>query len=268
MIIPNKPMSGLEKFKLTPTSPSTINDYSKNPCKLILRKLFGYEFETSCAIERGNVSEEHIPAYLEGLITVDEAVELAVKSFKQKCHPDMKDYDKELATIPCLVRGACAELKDFKLISYQEKVKGNVDGYDCHGFTDFVLKKTDSDDKFIVDLKTTGRTPSNLITAHARQISIYSEIMQCDAQLLYLVPHRKTDRKTKEITYSCNAIWVELEDKKKFLDSAIQILKAMDLLFYNCNDKYEVAKMFYPDVDDWSWSSPKLVEARKKIWGM
>ena len=60
----------------------------------------------------------------------------------------------------------------------------------------------------------------------------------------------------------------ELEDKKKFLDSAIQILKAMDLLFYNCNDKFEVAKMFYPDVDDWSWSSPKVIEARKKIWGM
>ncbi len=81
MIIPNKPMSGLEKFKLNPTSPSTINDYAKNPCKLILRKLFAYQFESSCAITRGNVSEEHIPAYLEGAITVDEAVDFAVKSF-------------------------------------------------------------------------------------------------------------------------------------------------------------------------------------------
>ena len=268
MIIPNEPMSGLEKFKLNPTSPSTLNDFSKNPCKLILRKLFGYEFESSCAIERGNATEEHLPAYMEGLITVEETVQKALQTFKQKCHPDWKDYDKELATIPCLVRGACEELKDYKLLNYQEKVKGNIDGYECHGFTDFVLKKKDSDEKFIVDLKTTGRTPSNLNTAHARQISIYSKIMNCDAQLLYLIPHKKTDRKTKEVTYTSNAIWVEIEDKQKFLDSAVAILRAMDMLLYNCNDKFEVAKMFYPDVDDWTWNTPTLIEARKKVWGL
>ena len=270
MIIPNKPMSGLEKFKLIPTSPSTINDFAKNPCKLILRKLFGYEFESNCAIERGNVTEEHLPAFLEGSITVEETVELAVKSFKSKCNLNMKDYDKELATIPCLVRGACNELhnKFGKLLEYQGKVKGNIDGYDCHGFTDFVFKEKNSDKKIIVDLKTTAKTPSKLNTAHARQISIYGKIMNCDAQLLYLIPSRKTDRKTKQVTYTSNAIWVELDDKQKFLDSTIDILKSMDLLLYNCNDKYEVAKMFYPDVDDWSWSSPKLIEARKKVWGL
>jgi len=139
MIIPNKPMSGLEKFKLNPTSPSTINDFSKNPCKLILRKLFDYKFESSCAIERGNVTEEFLPEFMEGLITVEETVEKAVKLFKQKCPPNWKDYDKELATIPCLVRGACEELKDYKLLQYQGKVRGDIDGYDpCNESPDSV----------------------------------------------------------------------------------------------------------------------------------
>ena len=72
-------MSGLEKFKLNPTSPSTINDFSKNPCKLILRKLVDYKFESSCAIERDNVTEEFLPEFMEGLITVEETVEKAEK---------------------------------------------------------------------------------------------------------------------------------------------------------------------------------------------
>jgi hypothetical protein len=92
--------------------------------------------------------------------------------------------------------------------------------------------------------------------------------MNCDAQLLYLIPHKKTDRKTKQVTYTSNAIWVEIEDKQKFLDSAVAILRAMDMLLYNCNDKFEVAKMFYPDVDDWTWNTPTLIEARKKVWGL
>ena len=41
----------------------------------------------------------------------------------------------------------------------------------------------------------------------------------------------------------------------------------MDLLLWNCEDKYQVANMCPPDADDWIWNDEQLVEYRKEIWG-
>jgi hypothetical protein len=59
-----------------------------------------------------------------------------------------------------------------------------------------------------------------------------------------------------------------LEDKEKHLKEAHEIMQAMDLLLYNCNDKYEVAKLCHPNTDDFFWDSPEIIAARKKVWGV
>jgi hypothetical protein len=270
MIIPNRPAAGLEKYNIPVVSPSSINDFVGYRTKWCLRKIFGYNFPTNCAMERGNCTEKGVQPVLQDLITIDESIELALKNFDKKCNPDMKDYREERATIPYLIRGAVKELKDKlgDLYTYQAKIEGVLREYKFYGYTDFVFVDNSTGKKIIVDLKTTKKMPSKLASSHARQIALYSKALECDAILLYLIPYRKTDKKTKIVSRRTEGVWYELEDREKHLEEAYKIIRTMDTLLYNCNDKNEVADMCYPNVDDWFWDSPELIAARKKVWGV
>ena len=112
MIIPNRPAAGLEKYNIPVVSPSSINDFVVYRAKWCLRKIFGYNFSSNCAMERGTGTEKGVSPILEGLVTEDEGIEIGLKHFDDKCNPDMKDYHEERATIPYLIRGAVKELKN------------------------------------------------------------------------------------------------------------------------------------------------------------
>ena len=270
MIIPNRPAAGLEKYNIPVVSPSSINDFVSYRSKWCLRKIYGYDFPSNCAMERGTCTEKGVQPVLQDLITIDEGIELALKNFDKKCNPDMKDYHEERATIPYLIRGAVEELKNKlgDLYTYQAKIEGVLREYKFYGYTDFVFVDNSTGKKIIVDLKTTKKMPSKLASSHARQIALYSKALECDAILLYLIPYRKTDKKTKIVSRRTEGIWYELEDREKHLEEAYKIIRTMDTLLYNCNDKNEVADMCYPNVDDWFWDSPELIAARKKVWGV
>ena len=270
MIIPNRPMSGFEKFNLPIPSPSSINDFVGYRPKWCLRKIYGYNFPSNCAMERGTGTEKGVAPIIEGVVTEDEGVEIGLKHFDDKCNPDMKDYHEMRATIPYMIRGAVKELNDKlgRLYTYQAKIEGVLHEYKYYGYTDFVFVNNSTGKKIIVDLKTTKKKPSKLKSSHARQIALYSHALECEAVLLYIIPYRKTDTKTKKVIRRTEGVWYELEDKEKHLEEAYKILRTMDTLLYNCNDKREVAELCYPDVDDWSWDSPELIEARKKVWGV
>ena len=270
MIIPNRPMSGFEKFNLKIPSPSSVNDFVGYRAKWCLRKIFGYNFPSNCAMERGTCTEKGVSPILRGLVNEDEGIEIGLKHFDDKCNPDMKDYHEERATIPYLIRGAVKELKNKlgDLYTYQAKIEGVLHEYKYFGYTDFVMEDKSTGKRTIVDLKTTKRKPSKLASSHARQIALYSNALECDAVLLYLIPYRETDRKTKIVSRRTEGVWYELEDKEKHLKEAHQIIKTMDILLYNCNDKNEIAQMCFPNTDDFFWNEPELIAARKKVWGV
>ena len=259
MIIPNEPMAGFKKHKLKIPSPSTINEYVGYKSKWCLRKIFGYTFPTDCKMMRGTCSDKGAGLVLEKKNTEQGAVVEMLKQFDEKCNESMKDYDKERKNIKKCIEKSVDELtKTYgNFLSFQSEVVGVIGGYKYHGYTDFIFQDEKTGKKVVVDLKTTLRTPSQLKSAHARQISLYSHALGCDAVLLYIIPLKDTTK----------AIWWEVSDKQKYLDECVEILKSMDLLLYNCNDKYEVAKMCYPNADDFFWSEPEI-EARKKVWGI
>ena len=270
---PNRPMSGLEKFGLDTVSPSTINEWISYRPRFVLRKIYGYkDLPTSCAMERGNQSEYAVKLILQDNVDTDEAIELALKNFDEACTPNMKDYDYERLCIPSIVMGTVKEINwNFgEIVSFQEEIKGKLSEYNYRGFTDFVLKDKQGN-KCIVDLKTAKRKPSKLSSSHARQISLYSHALDCEAQLLYIVPHKQTDRKTKQVSIkSTEAIWWDItkEDKQKYLDECEEVLRVMDMVLYNCNDKKEVAELCYPNIDDFYWDSPQILKIRKEIWNV
>ena len=84
MIIPNRPAAGLEKYNIPVVSPSSINDFVGYRTKWCLRKIFGYNFPTNCAMERGTCTEKGVQPILEGIATEDESIELALKNFDKK----------------------------------------------------------------------------------------------------------------------------------------------------------------------------------------
>jgi hypothetical protein len=270
---PNRPMSGLEKFGLDTVSPSTINDWISYRPKFVIRKIYGYrDLPTSCAIERGNQSEYAVKLILQDKVDTDEAIERALKNFDNVCNPDMKDYDLEKKCIPAIVMGSVKEISSNfgEIISFQQEIKGELGGYTYRGFTDFVLKD-DKGNKCIVDLKTAKRKPYKLSSSHARQISLYSHALDCEAQLLYVVPHKQTDRKTKIVSVkSTEAIWWSIteKDKRSYLEECEEVLRVMDMVLYNCNDKKEVAEICYPNIDDFYWDSPQILKIRKEIWNV
>ena len=154
MNIPNRPMSGFEKFNINSTSASSINEFVSYKPKFVLRKIFNYNFASNPAMERGNVSELGAQMILEQIATEEEAINLALQKFDEKCTPDMKDYDSERATIPHLIRGAVHEIKNHigDLYSYQAKIEGVLHEYKYTGYTDFVLENKSTGEKVIVDL--------------------------------------------------------------------------------------------------------------------
>lgn len=273
MLRPNRPMSGLEKFGIDAVSPSTINEWISYRPRFVLRKIYGYkDLPTSCAMERGNQSEYAAKLILQDKMGADEAIGIAIKNFNKACTPDMKDYEFERMCIPSIVMAAVQEIKENfgEVVSFQEEIKGKLDEYNYRGFTDFVMMGKDGR-KVIVDLKTAKRKPYKLSSSHARQISLYSHALDCEAQLLYVVPHKQTDRKTKEVTIKATeGIWwsITKEDKQKYLDECQEVLKVMDMVLYNCNDKKEVAQICYPNIDDFYWDSPEIYKIRKEIWNV
>ena len=152
MNIPNRPMSGFEKFNIKTASPSSINEFVSYRSKFVLRKIFNYNFASNPSMERGNVSELGTQMILEQTATEEEAIKLALEKFDEKCTPDMKDYDSERATIPHLIRGAVHEIKNHigDLYSYQAKIEGVLHEYKYMGYTDFVLENKSTGEKLLL----------------------------------------------------------------------------------------------------------------------
>ena len=69
MNIPNRPMTGFEKFNINSTSASSINEFVSYKPKFVLRKIFNYNFASNPAMERGNVSELGAQMILEQIAT-------------------------------------------------------------------------------------------------------------------------------------------------------------------------------------------------------
>jgi hypothetical protein len=46
------------------------------------------------------------------------------------------------------------------------------------------------------------------------------------------------------------------------------ILKGMDRVLQVCDEPKDWAYIYQPNVDDFIWNNPKMVEARKQIWGI
>ena len=106
----------------------------------------------------------------------------------------------------------------------------------------------------IRDIKTAGRMPSKVSSAHARQVSVYGKAEDCMPMLDYISPTGKIQ------TLPVLNVEENISEVRKIALSIMNLLSAS-------NDKNEIANMFYPNFDDWKWGEDEIKFA-KTIWSI
>ncbi len=121
MSIPNKPMSGFEKFGIPRVSPSQIGNYTSRRARWVIEKIFGKIVKAGASAFRGTFIEAGIEYFLkrnklETGDLVEEAVNYALKEYDKKCK-GMDKYKEERECIGPCVRKGIEEFRKLNLMN-------------------------------------------------------------------------------------------------------------------------------------------------------
>lgn len=249
------------KFDLLPMSYSKLNSFRSYPTQFIINKIFKINTGTNPAMFTGIIVEELLKDLLEGNDS-EQNTQYALKDFQRELadYHDQDQVAKYLKLIPKYYENCRALFNRFgnqPLHSYQEELTVEIEGIPFIGYSDFVWDLGD-EGMFIFDLKTKGRMAIN----HSDKLQqlIYKKALEQKYQkpvhcsLFVVTP---TKHHFEEIVFTDEH---EIEIRN--------ILKGMDKVLQLCNTPKDFAYIYQPNVDDFIWNSPKMVEARRQIWGI
>jgi len=238
---------------------SKINLWITDPAKFVATYLCKIPSSVGVGAFRGTSVEFALSKYLEDNNISDALVdEYMFSTFDKECIENNINTQSEVAlkekkTLNNYFNQAKQLYKDTGQAEfYQHKLLLNIDEdlpIPFLGYIDFVFK---DDDIGIRDLKTTARMPSKMSEAHSRQLALYSlafpnKSLWCD----YVTPKQT-------ISYM-------FTDQDKKLKEIIKISLGLMKFLSISDDPYELASMFYPDLDSWMWNEEYKTKI-KTIW--
>jgi len=256
--------------EILPLSYSQLTDFAFNRAGWALRRIFGYEFPTSDAAERGSAVESGLNMLFNGL------------DYKKAEQGMLKQFDANVSNLKYTTTSATQperrnvivllhstweyfQEKKFKLLDYQQKIEFTMLGVPIIGYTDFHFEDEQTKEDFYIDLKTTKRKPSKLGLSHAMQQSFYAKATNARQELLYAIV-----RNTKH-NIDTEMLPMAVEDTKTPLLVAEHMIKAMSNFLSGVETVDDVRNSIVPDPDDWRWEYPKgdksRIKARKEVWG-
>ena len=246
---------------LLPLSFSHINEFAFQRDRWALRRIFGYEFPSSAAAERGKAVESGLNMWLNG-IDNQEAIVKMENEFDANCKlfDDPKTSEERYNLIPLFEEGVEAFSQfSFKwnLLDYQKKVELDIHGVPLIGYTDFHFEDKQTKEDFYIDLKTTKRKPTGLSMSHAMQQSIYQRGTNANQKLWYLIAN-KSGAKFESISLT------DYDSPMKVCEHIIQV---MGKYLESVNSKEDVKNSIIPNPDDGIWRDTAVLEARKEVWG-
>ncbi len=249
-------------------SPSSINCYIDDIPLWIMRYLYGFRNGGGPAMWRGTVVDHAVGNYF-GLgetkkLTLPQALKESDMEYKRLldyCNTqypeqliDVEKYKREGRMVGSYTKAAIefyskmGEPSDYQkeINLFIEDIPVPVKGYIDLQYQDIIR-----------DIKTTGRMPSKVSNAHARQVSVYAKAEGCTPVLDYICVSSKG---TEVVTYPVERI-----------DEHIKVVRQVALAIMNLlsfsNDKQTIAQLFYPNLDDWKWGDDEINFA-KTIWSI
>lgn len=245
-----------EKFNLLPLSFSRVSSFLNNKAQWYMTYIHGFRSK-SAAMERGTVSEEAVKSILLDGLSYKESCKNAVDSFDEALKNNYdKKKDLERNNIPIYIEGFISELKDYQVTDYQQKQEFNVLDIPLQGFTDFGLKDNE-ENYFKVDLKSSGRMPTELKHSVALQQTLYARATNQINKVLYCVVS-KDKYKTK---------WFDITNQDMSMRYFEDILISMHSFLSKCETHEDIKKGCVPNLEDWVWAYDKqLTNIRKEIW--
>lgn len=249
-------------FDIDHLSASSLNTYINDPCMFIIRYLFKHKGTGNPAMWRGSIVDEIIGEMLTDKRNLknETLIKRAEKRFqglydhwKKEITIDEDKYYKEKSNLSRYLEVAIPFYKQLgKPKNYQKKISLQLESIPIEiiGYIDLQYEG------ILRDIKTVGRMPSNVPDSVKRQLSIYAVAENSEALVDYIFASpKKTEIKVMKI-----------ENIKEHLIVVEKVaIAVMNLLSFS-NDKYEIAKLFYPNFDSWIWSNKEDIEFAKSIW--
>ena len=245
---------GLLLHGIAHLSPSSINAYVAQPAAWVMERLLLKRAPVGCAAHRGTASEAGIVmGLLDPTAAIPDCVAHALTEYDRLTAPSADtNLTKERDGIPGIVATAIPELRAYGIPQTQLRVDRIIDGVPVPvmGFIDLHWPEHG----LTLDIKTTFRVPSNITTAHARQVATYVHSTNHQARIAYCSP--------KKITVYA------LDDTATPIAEAVQIAQRMDRFLAISADPHELASLLVPDTDHYFYANPVAAAHRREVYGV
>lgn len=244
-------------MKVARHSPSSLNLFCASPALFVLERLMGKRQGVGAAAHRGTAVEEGIVAGLMDLDRdVEDCVEVATVKYRTLIalcgDPKVETIGRD---VPAMVRLGLEELRPYgRPTSTQGFVSWHPEGLQSPivGYYDFAWEEAG----VVVDLKTTGKMPSEVKLAHARQVSLYAAAISdnVDPRLTYITP-------AKRCTY-------RLENVRAHRDALYRIAQTVERFLALSDDPEFFRGIVAPDLESFYWGSPEARQAAFQTFGI
>ena len=236
-------------------SSSSLNLFAAAPAVWVLEKVLKRRQPVGAAAHRGTAVEDGIVMGLDGA-PVAECIAASLAKFdKLAALSGDPRKDKERAGIPAMVERGLDELREYgPPTSVQGKIEYHMEdvAVPLIGYYDFMWENHG----ILIDLKTSGRLPSQISTSHARQVALYKAAMSdnLDARIAYV-----TDKKS--VVY-------RLENYREHVAALRAIALTVQRFLAVSPDPQVLAGLVVPDVDSFYLADPAARSEAHRQWGV
>lgn len=254
-------MSAFEQHGIRHLSYSAIDMFRTDPAAWLLRYPMRIRGGSNSNMWRGIAAEDGLEQYLTdefGTMSVEDAVAAARKRFAKETALMASDNgrDKAMADLEGYVTNAIEAMKPFgRPAATQTRLSLRFDNcpVEIMGFDDFSY----TDPNLSIDLKTTGRMPSQIMDNHKRQGALYQAMRpDYDIKFCYVTP------KKFEI-YD-----LDKDEAAELLEEYKVTVKKMETFLSLSNDATELASIFAPSYSSFYWNDPIMRSEAKRVFGV
>lgn len=278
-----------KRFGINHLSPSHIGEFVTMKPMWVARRGFGYSEGIVPIMVRGEAVGKGLAYFCNSKPNnIDDVVNFVCKYYDAKTEEAIKNNIKveEInavrLTLPSITKCGVKELNgcgnfleaerkielDLKKLFNDERMPNFM------AYTDFTFDKGKGKE-FTVELKCPVKKTDlkyrhlfqGLTAYHYGQENKYDIN---ESRILFLLPRKSTDRKTKVVTHSSEPDVHYLKDYVDGFDWHNElkvVLNSMINILTQCQSWHDVAKLCPPNPDDWYWNKDSI-KMRREIWGI